>query len=182
MLNCKHYLQIKGCAIDTKCAPSYANISKDHFEKKFIYPFLRGTSLIYLRFNNDIFFIWTGTQEQLTNCFNDLNEKHNSIKFEYKILQTSITFLDKYVFIRNNKHVTKIYRKNTDCLNFIQKQSTASVVLKICSKFTGEHPCQSKISIWNNTLAYVFSRKFAAYFQNIFSQEHPWMIASIYFM
>ena len=40
-------------------------------------------------------------------------------------------------------------------------------VLKICSKFTGKHPCRSVISIkllW----AWMFC-KFAAYFQNTFS-------------
>ena len=47
-------------------------------------------------------------------------------------------------------------------------------VLKICSKLTGEHPCRSAIPIklqlyWNRTLAYVFSCKLAAYFQNTFS-------------
>ena len=49
-------------------------------------------------------------------------------------------------------------------------------VLKICSKFTWEHPCQSLISIkllnqlyWNYTSAWVFSSKFAAHFQNNFS-------------
>ena len=57
-------------------------------------------------------------------------------------------------------------------------------VLKICSKFTGEHPYRSVISIklqsnlgtssWvfgmeNHTSAWVFSCKFAAYFQNTFS-------------
>ena len=36
-------------------------------------------------------------------------------------------------------------------------------VLKICSKVTGEHPCQSLI-YWNHTLASVFSCKFSAYF------------------
>ena len=40
-------------------------------------------------------------------------------------------------------------------------------VVKICSKYTGEHPCQSAISI-----------KFAAYFQNTCSQEHLWVAAS----
>ena len=42
-------------------------------------------------------------------------------------------------------------------------------VLKLCSKFTGERPCRSAISIkllWNRTLAWVFSCKFAAYIQN----------------
>ena len=52
-------------------------------------------------------------------------------------------------------------------------------VLKICSKFTGEHPCRSAISIklqcnfieiaLNRTSAWVFSCKFSEYFQNIFS-------------
>ena len=43
-------------------------------------------------------------------------------------------------------------------------------VLKICSKFTGKHPCQSVTS--NDTSAWGFSFKFAAYFQNTFSYEH----------
>ena len=31
---------------------------------------------------------------------------------------------------------------------------------------------------WNHTLAWVLSCKLAAYFQSIFSQDHPWMTAS----
>ena len=57
-------------------------------------------------------------------------------------------------------------------------------VLKICSKFTGEHPCRSAISIkllWNCTSAWVFSCKFASYFQNTFSKEHLWVTASKYY-
>ena len=61
------------------------------------------------------------------------------------------------------------------------KSSTPEVfsgkgVLKICSKFTGEHACWSVISIkvqsklyWNYTSTWLFSYKFAAYFQNTFS-------------
>ena len=45
------------------------------------------------------------------------------------------------------------------------------VVLKICSKFTGEHPCQvAKQLYWNRTLACVFFCKSAAYFHNTFSK------------
>ena len=50
-------LQIKGCAMEKMCAPPYVNIFMDHFEKKYIYPFLQGILLIYLRFIDDIFFI-----------------------------------------------------------------------------------------------------------------------------
>ena len=35
----------------------------DHFLKKLIYPFIKGFSLIYLRFIDDIFFIWTGNKK-----------------------------------------------------------------------------------------------------------------------
>ena len=49
IFNGEHYLQIKGCAMGTKCAPSYANLFMDNFEIKYIYPTTRKTKL-YLRF------------------------------------------------------------------------------------------------------------------------------------
>ena len=67
----------------TICAPSYANIFMDHFERKFIYPFIKTFLLIYLRFIDDIFFIWTGSKAGLEKFLNELNKKHPSIKFEY---------------------------------------------------------------------------------------------------
>ena len=51
-------------------------------------------------------------------------------------------------------------------------------VLKLCSKFTGEHPCRSPSSIKLLCMAWLFSCKFAAYFQNTFSLEHLWAAAS----
>ena len=54
----------------------------------------------------------------------------------------------------------------------------AKGVLKIRSSFTGEHPHRRVISVkllqryWNHTSAWVFSYKFATYFQNTFFEEH----------
>ena len=75
--------------------------------------------------------------------------------------------------VTNNKYV--VHRSSPSEV-FLRKG-----VLKICSKFTGEHPCGSVISIklQNRTLTWVFSFKFATYFQNIFSQEHLWRAASV---
>ena len=84
----------------------------DHFKNTYLYPLLQGLSLVYLRFIDDLFFIWTGTKKQLTNCLNNLSKKQNSIKFEYNISQTSLTFLDTEDSIQNNKLVTKLYRKS----------------------------------------------------------------------
>ena len=69
----------------TICAPSHANIFMDNFEKKLIYPFIKGFSLIYLRFIDDKFLIWTGNKKDLVKFLNELNTKHKSIKFEYQI-------------------------------------------------------------------------------------------------
>ena len=87
----------------TICAPAYANIFMDHFEGKYIYKFLEGFPLRYLRL--------IGTKDQLITFSNDLNTKHNSIKFEYKISQSSIPFLDTEIYIKNSKLYTKICRK-----------------------------------------------------------------------
>ena len=41
LFNCKNYLQIKGCVMGTICAPAYANIFMDHFERKYISSVIR---------------------------------------------------------------------------------------------------------------------------------------------
>ena len=107
IFNSRNYLQTKGCAMGTICAPSHANIFMDHFEKKLIYPFIKEFLLIYLRFIDDIFFISTGNKKDLMKFLNELTIKHELIKFEYQISK-SITFLETDVYIKNNKSYTKI--------------------------------------------------------------------------
>ena len=55
VFNSQNYLQIKGCAMGTKCAPSYANIFMGMFEERYIYPLIKKISNFYLRFIDDIF-------------------------------------------------------------------------------------------------------------------------------
>ena len=56
VFNCQKNLQIKGSAMGTISALSYANIFMDHFGRKRISPYLQGISLIDLRLIDDIFF------------------------------------------------------------------------------------------------------------------------------
>ena len=49
-----------------------------------------------------IHFLWADTKEELTNCLNNLNENQNSIKFEYKILQTSFTLLKIAILLQRS--------------------------------------------------------------------------------
>ena len=64
-----HYLQKMGCAMGTKCAPSYANLFMGKFEELYIYPRLLNKSRIYLRYIDDLFFIWTGAEKELKHFF-----------------------------------------------------------------------------------------------------------------
>ena len=69
VFNGTNYLQKKGCAMSTKCAPGYVNIFMSLFEEKFIFPLLTNLSDFYLRFIDDIFRIWNGTKTESDNFF-----------------------------------------------------------------------------------------------------------------
>ena len=120
----------------TICAPTYANFFMDHFERKYIYPFLEGLSLSYLRVIDDILCIWAGSKDQLVTFLNNLNMKHNSIKSEYKILQSSFPFFDAEVYVENNKLYTKIYRKETARQNLLHINSEHPISLKNSIPYT----------------------------------------------
>ena len=71
---------------------------------------------------DDIFSIWTDNKKDLMKFLSALNTKHESIKFEYQVSKTSITFLDTEIYIKNNKLHAKIYRKKNRSSNIPQHQ------------------------------------------------------------
>ena len=73
VFNAINYLQKKGCAMGTKCAPSYANIFMGWFEEKFIFPLLTNLSDFYLRFIDDIFLVWNGTKAEFDGFLKKMN-------------------------------------------------------------------------------------------------------------
>ena len=107
----KNYLQTRGCFMGTNCEPSYANIFMDHFERKFIYSFTKIFSLTYLRFIDNIFFIWRGNKTDLEKFLNELNTKRPSIKFEYVILKERK--IPKHTLKRTNYIPKYLERKRT---------------------------------------------------------------------
>ena len=127
----KMYLQIKGCAVSTICAPVYANIFMAYFEEKFIYPLIDAKTLLHLRFTDDIFMIWTKSEKDLIEFLNELNTKHTSIKFEFKYSRQQIEFLDTLVYTDNNhKLQTTLYKKPTDRQNCLHSKSEHLYSLK----------------------------------------------------
>ena len=67
---------------------------------------------MFLRFIDDLFMIWTGSEQKLLDFLSDLNKQNPSIKFEFKYSQTKIELLNVLVFKdQNNMELMTIYRK-----------------------------------------------------------------------
>ena len=115
------------------------------------------------------------------------NTLKNQYLFYHRKIDTSVTgqkddnslFL-YFMVLKDNLLISSASFRSSHPEAFLGKG-----VLKICSKFTGEHPCRSVI--WIKLLCIFIAItlrhgcspcKFAAYFQRTFSQEHVLVTAS----
>ena len=115
----------------TICAPAYANIFMAEFEQKYVYPLIKDKSILFLCYIDDIFMIWTKSEKQLQDFMSELNQKHPSIKFDYKFDCKQIEFLDTLVYIdQQNKLQTTLFRKSSDRQNFLNAKSEHPYSLK----------------------------------------------------
>ena len=115
----------------TICAPSYVNTFTPEFEEKHIYPLIKNKSVVYLRYIDDIFMVWTKFESELRHFMNEINQKHQSIKFDFKFSKGSIESLDTIVYIDSkNRLLTTLYKKPTDCQNYLHAKSAHPFSLK----------------------------------------------------
>ena len=113
-----------GCTMGTICAPSYENIFMANFEAKHIYPDIKVISLLYLRYIDDIFMVRKGTKVELITFIKELNEKHNTIKFDFQFSPRKIAFLDAMLYRNENNNIqTTLYRKPADQQAFLHAKS-----------------------------------------------------------
>ena len=86
------------------------------FEEKHSYPLIKNKSAIYLRYIDGIFMVWTKSESELKHFTNEINQKHQSIKFDFTFSTESIEFMDTLVYIDSkNRLQTTLYKKPTDC-------------------------------------------------------------------
>ena len=88
----KFYKQISGTAIGTKFGPPYACIFMDHIETEFLKT-QDIKHLFWKRFIDDIFFIWTESEESLEKFLEDLNNSTLVLSLLMKSLKRKLTFL-----------------------------------------------------------------------------------------
>ncbi|CAM4539466.1 unnamed protein product [Lepidochelys kempii] len=116
------YLQISGTAMGTRMAPQYANIFMADLEQRFLSsrPL---KPLLYLRYIDDIFIIWTHGKEALEEFHHDFNNFHPTINLSLVQSTQEIHFLDTTVLINNGHINTTLYRKPTDRYSYLHASS-----------------------------------------------------------
>ena len=112
--NGTQYLQIGGTAMGTRVAPTYANLFMIYDLKP----------RIWLRYIDNIFFIWDHGGDELEKWLNYLNKSHKSIKFTAEHSKTEINCLDTTVKKgKNLKLHIDLYVKSTDTKCYLKYDS-----------------------------------------------------------
>ena len=82
------------------------------FEEAFIYPYTQNLCILYVRYVDDLFLIWTGTKQQFETSFQTLMINIHPISF-HKIFKKLIDFHDTTVYIKNGRLNTTIFREDS---------------------------------------------------------------------
>ena len=97
----------------------YDCIFKDFIETEF----LKKQSIklwVWKRFNDDVFFIWTGSEENLEKFLKELHGCHHNIKFTFEKLEMKVNFLDVVTEIKNGRLSTDRSYKLVDSYQYLQ--------------------------------------------------------------
>ena len=107
----------------TRVAPSYANLFMANLEEKLLNNYILKPK-VWLRYIDDIFFIWEHGQHALEEWHTHLNSAHKQIKFTMEKSLNKINFLDTTVKVdTKNKLYTDLYTKDTDSHNYLRYDS-----------------------------------------------------------
>ena len=106
--NGDHYLQIGGVSMGTKMAPNFADDFLAEFEERYVYTY-RDQPLLWARFLDDIFLIWTHGIDKLHEFLNHLNSCTPSIKLTLEVSEKSVNFLDTTVTLTNTGLKTNLF-------------------------------------------------------------------------
>ena len=113
-----HLRQKLGTAIRTKFAPAFANLFMADLEKKSLDGCV-DKPLVWLRYIDDVFFIWTHGQRELDSFLEYINRFHETIKFTSESSREGVSFLDVMVVRKGRALETDLYCKPTDTHQYL---------------------------------------------------------------
>ena len=79
--------------------------------------------LLWWRYVDDVFMIWSHGEEKANEFVNLLNFSHETIKFTHEVLPSKINFLDVTVLLHYNKIATDLHIKSTDAHQYFLSSS-----------------------------------------------------------
>ena len=107
----------------TRLAPSYACLFMSKLEERLLDTHHLKPK-VWLRYIDDIFFVWEHGEEKLLKWFEHLNSVHPTIKFTSDYSRNSTNFLDTTVIKdHNNELYTDLYCKPTDSHGYLMYDS-----------------------------------------------------------
>ena len=127
----KTFLQIRGTAMGTKCAPVYATLVIAFLEIKLYDKFQEYYGIEarnrfqseWMRYLDDCFIYWDTRMGPITELHSILNSLHDSIKFTVETNHEKMNFLDIQMIVQNDKIITDIYFKPTDTQSYVPFKS-----------------------------------------------------------
>lgn len=125
--NGQFYLQVCGTAMGKTYAPGLADIYMEEFDEKATTGY-HIKPLLFSRFLDDIFFVWTGSREQLIEYETFLNSLIEGIKITLCCSEVSVDFLDTTIYkheTRDDADIlhTRVFFKPTDTHQLVEKTS-----------------------------------------------------------
>ena len=103
--------------------PPYACIFMGWFESLHIIPRIRNHALLYVRYIDNLFIIWKGSEAELREFLKEINTVHPSIKFDHEYSRNTVNFLDTTVRVMGKKFATNLYTKPTDRRAYLHSKS-----------------------------------------------------------
>lgn len=121
------YLQIKGTAMGKRFAPAYANIFMANWEEEVLAKCEKSPAY-YVRYLDDIWGIWMGSEAEFDKFMDTLNSHNPSIKLKSVLNRETIDFLDTTIykgpdFDTTHKLDVKVFFKTTDTHALLHKDS-----------------------------------------------------------
>ena len=79
---------------------------------------------VWLRYIDDVFFIWTHGEKELHKFMEDLNNHQSNIKFTYTFSKNCVPFLDLVVQLSGGELTTNLHIKPTDRHQYLHLSSS----------------------------------------------------------
>ena len=126
------YQQIMGTIMGSPIAPNFANLFMSEVEMRLIndYETKSGLrSLIWLRYIDNIFFLWSHDQESLDDfisficSYSKSRNMKSTLDYDVRYSQDEVDFLNCKVRIRNGQFHTELYTKDTDAHLYLLSSS-----------------------------------------------------------